>query len=140
VLSGLELENAPVGMRLPALYARFFADLKQLQTDSPELLAAVSEIRINKKQYEGFDLVLYPEYNKVRIRLSSHLTEDSLKYMLLVLDVLEARGIDVREIDFRTGTASYTMLERAERLPINDRLPATDQPLADQKFEGGFSG
>jgi cell division protein FtsQ len=111
IVSGLIFENAAVGMRLPLLFAPLFTELERIHDSAPELLAAISEIRINRKTYDGFDLVLYPVHNHVRVRIGRELNEDTLRYMMLVIDVLLTQGVDVDEIDFRTGTASYTVKE-----------------------------
>jgi cell division protein FtsQ len=111
IISGLIFEQAAVGMRLPPEFTEFFTELERIGDNAPELLAALSEIRINKKAYDGFDLVLYPVHNPVKVRIGSDLNENLLRYMILVIDVFKDKGIDVEEIDFRTGTASYTVKE-----------------------------
>jgi cell division protein FtsQ len=111
IISGLIFEQATVGMRLPPEFTEFFTELERIGDDAPELLAALSEIRINKKAYDGFDLVLYPVHNPVKVRVGSDLNENLLRYMILVIDVFKNKGVDVEEIDFRTGTASYTVKE-----------------------------
>jgi cell division protein FtsQ len=110
VVSGLVFENAAVGMQLPPMFSPFFAGLERLHDTAPELLAVLSEIRINRKAYDGFDLILYPSHNPVKVRVSE-LNEDMLRYMMLVIDVFSSRDIPVEEIDFRTSTASYTVKE-----------------------------
>jgi cell division protein FtsQ len=111
IISGLIFEQAAVGMRLPPAFTGLFTELERIGDGAPELLAALSEIRIHKKAYDGFDLVLYPVHNPVKVRIGSELSEDLLRYMILVIDVFKDKGIDVEEIDFRTGTASYTVKE-----------------------------
>jgi cell division protein FtsQ len=111
VVSGLFSELPLPGSRLPPLYEPLFFRLEQLAVSAPELLAAISEIRVNKKSYEGFDLVLYPMYNPVKFRFESELNEDMLRYMLLIIDVLISGNAAVDEVDLRTGTASYVVKE-----------------------------
>jgi cell division protein FtsQ len=110
IISGLVLEKISPGARLPPMFAGLFAELERIHGSAPELLAVISEIRINRKAYDGFDLVLYPTHNPVKVRTSG-LSEDTLRYMMLVLDVFSAENIAVEEIDFRTNTASYTIKE-----------------------------
>jgi cell division protein FtsQ len=110
IISGLVLENINPGVRLPSMFTGLFEELERLHDSAPELLSAVSEIRINRKAYDGFDLVLYPTHNPVKVR-TSELSEDTLRYMMLVLDVFSAENIAVEELDFRTNTASYTIKE-----------------------------
>jgi cell division protein FtsQ len=111
LISGLVFERPALGMRLPVLFEPFLKKLDQLNRNSPELLSAISEIRINKKPYDGFDLILYPSHRPVRFRLGPELNEDMLRYMILMIDVFTIQGIDAEEVDLRTGTASYTLKE-----------------------------
>jgi cell division protein FtsQ len=107
VISGLVLEGAYPGMKLPRMYNELFARLESLSLNAPELLATISEIRINHRSYDGYDLTLYPAHKEVRVRVSDDITEETLRYVLLMLDVLSAKRMEIKEIDFRTGTASY---------------------------------
>jgi cell division protein FtsQ len=106
VISGLILEGVYPGMKLPRIYNSLFDRLETLSRNAPELLAAISEIRINHKDYDGYDLTLYPANRGARVRIGD-ITEETLRYMLLMLDVLSAEFRSIEEIDFRTGTASY---------------------------------
>ncbi|MCL2380697.1 MAG: FtsQ-type POTRA domain-containing protein [Treponema sp.] len=108
VVSGLVIENPFPGMRLPAMFSPFFGQLERIGTYSPQLLSAVSEIRINPKPFSGFDLVLYPAHSRVRVRIHE-LNEDRLRYTLLMVDVLEAREPGIESIDFRSSMASYIL-------------------------------
>ncbi|MDR1637884.1 MAG: FtsQ-type POTRA domain-containing protein [Treponema sp.] len=107
VISGLVFENPSLGTRLPALFGPLLSRLEAIRDVSPELLAAISEIRINRKAFDGFDLVLYPVHNPVRIRLEQDLNEASLRYVMLMLDVFASKHSEIEEIDFRAETASY---------------------------------
>ncbi|MDR0402973.1 MAG: FtsQ-type POTRA domain-containing protein [Treponema sp.] len=111
VVSGLELDRAFPGMKLPRVYGRVFRQLEQIAAESPELLLAVSEIRINRKNYDGFDLTVFPAHTPIKVRMGPELRAETIRHMLLILDVLSARAEAVEEIDFRTGTASYTIKE-----------------------------
>jgi cell division protein FtsQ len=111
LISGLALEEPVLGMRLSPVFARFFTGLERIHASAPDLLTAISEIEIHQKIYDGFDLILYPNHNPVRIRVAAELNEDMLRYMMLVIDVIVSQGTQVDEIDFRTGTASYTLKE-----------------------------
>jgi len=111
VVSGLMLEGAYPGMKLPRIYNALFLRLETLARNAPELLAAISEIRINHKNYDGYDLTLYPAHRGVRVRVSEDITEETIRYMFLMLDVLSAKSAGIEEIDFRTGTASYKLKE-----------------------------
>ena len=107
VISGLVLEGVYPGMKIPRMYNTLFERLETLNRNAPELIAAISEIKINQRNYDGYDLTLYPAHKGVRVRVSNDITEETLKYVLLMLDVLSAKSKSIEEIDFRTGTASY---------------------------------
>ena len=107
VISGLVLEEVYPGMKLPRIYNPLFARLEDLSRTAPELMATISEIKINHRNYDGYDLTLYPAHKGVRVRVSEDITEETLRYMLLMLDVLSGKSPHIEEIDFRTGTASY---------------------------------
>lgn len=111
IISGFPLNEPYLGMQLPSSINSLLYDLEAIRLSSPELLAAVSEIQLNRTGFDSYELILYPVHNKVRIRLGTEITEDMLRYMLLVVDVCVSRGVKVEEIDFRTGTASYTIKE-----------------------------
>ena len=110
VISGLFIENPVAGMRLPAMFISFFRQLERIDSSAPELLTAVSELRINPKPYDGFDLVLYPVHKKIKVRIPE-LNEDLLRYTLLMVDVLAAKEPGIESLDFRSGIASYKPLE-----------------------------
>jgi len=109
VISGLVIEDPVPGMRLPGPFIPFLKELEKIEMSAPELLSAVSEFRIYRKLFDGFDLILYPAHKKIKVRMSE-INEDSLRYALLMVDVLSSdliseRGIDT--LDFRSGIASY---------------------------------
>ncbi|MDR1971564.1 MAG: FtsQ-type POTRA domain-containing protein [Treponema sp.] len=108
VISGLPLEG---DKPLPAIYLPLFASLDRIRYADPQLLRAVSEIRVNKKPFDGFDLILYPVHSPTRIRLEPNLNEETLRYVMLMLDVFMERHQEIEEIDFRTETASYKLKE-----------------------------
>jgi cell division protein FtsQ len=107
VISGLP----PMDKPLPAIYLPLFASLDRIRAAEPRLLEAISEIRVNRKPFDGFDLVLYPVHSPIRIRLESNLSEETLRYVMLMLDVFAEREQEIEEIDFRTETASYKLKE-----------------------------
>lgn len=111
VISGISLDKAFPGMKLSRMYGGLFRQLKTIAAESPQLLQAFSEIRVNVKNYDGFDLTLFPAHIPIRVRAGPELNVETLKYMLLTLDVLSTRAGEIEEIDFRTGTASYMFKE-----------------------------
>ncbi|MDR2149947.1 MAG: FtsQ-type POTRA domain-containing protein [Spirochaetaceae bacterium] len=91
---------------IPPEFATFLSDLEQVQKSAPDLLLALSEIRIDPRTY-GYDLVIYPIRYPVRVRIRENLDREILRYMLLLIDVAATSGSNIAEIDFRSGTASY---------------------------------
>ena len=106
VISGLVIEDPVPGMKLPALFVPLFRELEKIQVSSPELLEAVSELRISRKAFDTFDIILYPVHKKIKVSLSE-LNEDLLRYSLLMVDVLASREGEIETLDFRSGVASY---------------------------------
>jgi cell division protein FtsQ len=106
VVSGIET-TAAEGSRLASAYIPLCERLDKLSSVSPNLYQAISEIAVNKKTYDGFDITLFPSHAPVKIRMNAELDEEAVGYVFLLLDVLEAEGVRVSEIDYRTGTASY---------------------------------
>jgi cell division protein FtsQ len=109
VISGIE--NARLNMRLPSALVPLVENLCEISVSSPELLSAISEIRIEKKAWDGYDLVLFPVHGGIRVRVENNLTEDTLRYMLLMLNVFETDVQHPQEIDFRSGMGSYKFKE-----------------------------
>jgi len=114
VISGLVIDNPVPGMRLPGLFIPFLKELEKIEISAPELLSAVSEFRINRKLFDGFDLILYPTHKRIKVRMSE-LNEDLLRYALLMVDVLssdlQSKESRIDTLDFRSGIASYIPLD-----------------------------
>ncbi|MCL2210358.1 MAG: FtsQ-type POTRA domain-containing protein [Treponema sp.] len=111
VLSGID--NPMLNMRLPASLVPLVCNLSEIAVSSPELLSAISEIRIERKTWDGFELVLFPVHKSVRVRIENNLTEDTLRYMLLLLNVSEDDVKKTREVDFRSTMGSYKIKEQS---------------------------
>jgi len=110
VISGIE--NPQLNMRLPDALVPLTGSIYQMASNAPELLSVISEIRIERKAWDGYDLVLFPVHSSIRVRVENNLTEDVLRYMLLILNVFEGESRKPKEIDFRSGIASYTVKEQ----------------------------
>ncbi|MDR0300826.1 MAG: FtsQ-type POTRA domain-containing protein [Treponema sp.] len=105
IISGIE--NPQVYMQLPASLVPLAEKISVIAGGSPELLSAISEIRIEQKSWEGYDLVLYPVHSSIKVRIENNLTEEILRYMLLMLNVFDRVTPKPQEIDFRSGIGSY---------------------------------
>ena len=115
VISGLIIEEPFPGMKLPDLFNSLFLELEKLQISSPLLLGAVSEIKINRRAWDAYDIEIFPMHSNIRVRLSE-LNEDILRYTLLMIDVLASNNGGlitgaVDSLDFRSGIASYVPRE-----------------------------
>ena len=106
LISGLAIEDPYPGMKLPSTMIPFLESLIKIENSSPELLNVISEIKISMKAFDGFDLVLYPVHKKIKILLPE-ISEEKLRYALLMVDVLSAKGEVVDTLDFRSEIASY---------------------------------
>jgi cell division protein FtsQ len=106
IISGLAFTEVYLGMKLPVIFHRFLFELDKLSNSAPELLGTVSEIQVNRKPY-GFDLALFPIHFPAKVRVENEINADTIRYMLLLIDVLKKQGVMPGEIDFRAGTASY---------------------------------
>jgi cell division protein FtsQ len=107
IISGLVFADVSLGMKLPVLFQRFLFDLAKLNGAAPELLGTISEIQVSRRAYDGFELALFPVHYPAKVRVGNEITADTIRYMLLLIDVLKKQGVMPDEIDFRTGTASY---------------------------------
>ncbi len=109
IVSGLRFEDFRYGVRLPAETLPVLEALEALEKDSPELLAALSELRLVRRASGAFELLVYTMDYSTPARTGAALSGDLLRSILLVLDVIEARGdADPEgELDFRTGTVVY---------------------------------
>jgi cell division protein FtsQ len=107
VVSGLDFDALPLGTPLPAALTPLFENISIIAANAPELLEAVSEIRVERKAWDRFDAVVYPTHSPIRARYENKLTEDNLRYMLLALDVFKSRFPKPEELDFRSGMSSY---------------------------------
>ena len=106
VVSGLIIQEPYAGMQLPSMFIPLFMEIEKIRISAPELLGAVSEIKINRKPFDSYDLILYPIHKKIKVRLSE-LNEDLLRYTLLMVDVLSQKESGIDSFDFRSGIASY---------------------------------
>jgi cell division protein FtsQ len=111
VISGID--NPRLNMRLPASLVSLVESLCNMASSSPELLSSISEIRIERKIWDGFDLVIFPVHSSIRVRIENNLTEHTLRYMLLMLNVFEHDIHKPQEIDFRSGMGAYRIKEQS---------------------------
>ena len=107
LISGIPVENIPEGMRIPQKYRALMEQIDQIRSLSQNYFAAVSEIHVIPKEYGNYELVLYPIHSRTRILTGRQLNEESLQYMMVALDVVNALEPDGEEIDLRYGSVTY---------------------------------
>lgn len=107
LISGLPVENLTEGMRLPSKYRVLMEEISDIKSLPQKYFAALSEIQVVSKEYGNYELVLYPVKTHVKVLTDRSLTEDALKYMMVVLDVVNSIEPNVAEVDLRYGSVSY---------------------------------
>jgi len=58
------------------------------------------------KDTGNYELALIPSQSKIKVLTDRSLNEDALKYMMVVLDIVNKLDTDVYEIDLRYGSVS----------------------------------
>ncbi len=111
VISGLVFKDLRLGMRMPDRVMPVLEDLYNLKVNSPELFRLISEIKIVPVNNIDYELVLFPLSYNIKVRLGKHLDSKTLKYVIMVLDLLKKNVGEKRieEVDFRSGTMVYKL-------------------------------
>jgi cell division protein FtsQ len=112
LVTGLPVEQIGQGMRLSKIYHPLLEQIAFLISLPQKYFAAFSEIRVVPKNYGGYELIFYPVKSQVKILLDRGLSEDTLKTMMVTLDVVSSMEPDVEEIDLRYGSFSYRLREK----------------------------
>lgn len=107
LITGFSVDKPSDGMRLPSRERVILNQVQKIRQSRPEYLSVLSEIKILPKNYGSYDLMLYPVHSHTRVLTDRTLNEESLQYMMVVLDVIETMDQNVSEIDLRYGTVSY---------------------------------
>ena len=107
VVSGLPVEYMASGMRIPAKYRPLIEQISKIKQLPQKYFASISEICVIPKDSGSYDLALIPSQSRVKVLTDRSLNEDQIKYMMVVLDVVNQLGSDVSEVDLRYGSLSY---------------------------------
>ena len=107
IVSGLPVEYMSKGMRIPSKYRPLIDQITKISDLPQKYFAGISEICVLPKEYGNYELALIPSQSKVKVLTDRALNEDALKYMMIVLDVVNQIGTDVSEVDLRYGSVSY---------------------------------
>lgn len=113
IISGIDVPAYKDGMQLPQVLTSFLEDLQHLQQENPALYRLISEVKFVKKNTADYEVVLFPSQYQVKVRIGPALTEELMKYVVLVLDVVAGKGLEstIEEIDFRTDEVVYRVGE-----------------------------
>jgi cell division protein FtsQ len=107
LVTGLVLDSLSEGSRLHPKLRTLMEQISEIQKKSPVYLSVISEIRVLPKIYGDYELMLYPIHSHTRVLTDRTLNEDSLQYMMVVLDVIDSIDSNVQEVDLRHGSVSY---------------------------------
>ncbi len=107
IISGLPVEYMSQGMRIPSKYRPLIDQIAKISSLSQQYFASISEICVLPKESGNYELALIPSQSRVKVLTDRALNEDALKYMMVVLDVVNQLGSDVSEVDLRYGSVSY---------------------------------
>ena len=109
IVSGLPVEYMSKGMRIPSKYRPLIDQISKISAMPQHYFASISEICVLPKDSGNYELALIPSQSKVKVLTDRALNEDALKYMLVVLDVVNQIGTDneVSTVDLRYGSVSY---------------------------------
>ena len=109
IVSGLPVEYMSKGMRIPAKYRPLIDQISKISEMPQHYFASISEICVLPKDSGNYELALIPSQSKIKVLTDRALNEDALKYMLVVLDVVNQIGTDdeVSAVDLRYGSVSY---------------------------------
>lgn len=113
IITGLTFKNPREGMQINEKLSQLFMQLDVLQKKHPVLLNEISEIKIQPKKYGGYDLIVYPLRSRLSVITNKSLTEESLQYMMLIIDVVKDISLDkgIIGIDLRGANAVYIKRE-----------------------------
>jgi cell division protein FtsQ len=112
VLSGLKFRPL-LGARLPEKLSLFLTQLEEIHLDAPTIFDLISEIKLVEVGGKEIELLLYPIGYPVKVNLGGRIEAEQLKYVFMVLDVLDRQGAlsNIEELDFRAPKVVYRMRE-----------------------------
>lgn len=113
IITGLTFKNPREGMQINEKLSQLFVQLDILQKRYPVLVNEISEIKIQPKKYGGYDLIIYPLKSRLSVITNKFLTDEALRYMMLILDVVKDINLekDIIGIDLRGASAVYIKRE-----------------------------
>lgn len=107
IISGIPVEYMAGGRRINAKYRPLIEQISRISSLPANYFASIAEICVIPKDSGNYELALIPAQSKVKVLTDRSLNEESIKYMMLVLDVVKGLETDVSEIDMRYGSVSF---------------------------------
>lgn len=109
VMSGIKIDEAMIGAKMPPAVAVFLKSLEGLRAVSPVFFNSLSEFRVIRKANDDFEVLMYPENYSIPVRVGNKINKETFSYIMLVLDVAEQQGMipALQELDFRTNEVVY---------------------------------
>ena len=100
-------------MKLPNELVGFLGSLEKIKEASPLLYGQISEIKFERTTGTSFSTVIYPSNYRVPVVIGDAIDLHQLKYILMVLDVVQKQGMSdkLQDLDFRTGQVVYKLKE-----------------------------
>lgn len=106
IISGIPVEHMSEGMRISSKYRSLIDQINGIRELGKNYFAGISEICVLPTEVGSYELALIPAQSKIKVLTDRTLNEESLKYMMVVLDVINLLSADVSEIDLRYGSVS----------------------------------
>ena len=114
IISGLPIEYMAQGMRIPGIYRPLIDQIASISRLPQKYFAGLSEICVLPNEFGNYELALFPAQSKIKVLTDRALNEDALKYMMVVLDVVNQIGTEVAEVDLRYGSVSIKTVDVGE--------------------------
>ena len=93
-------------MKIPSKYKTLIEQISNIAATNKSYFASLAEICVIPKEFGNYELALIPAQSKIRVLTDRSLNEDALKYMMVVLDVVNLLDEEVTEVDLRYGSVS----------------------------------
>ena len=114
IVSGLPIEYMAQGMRIPGIYRPLIDQIANISSLPQSYFAGISEICVLPNEFGNYELALFPAQSKIKVLTDRALNEDALKYMMVILDVVNQIGSRVSEVDLRYGSVSIKTVDVGE--------------------------
>ena len=114
IVSGLPIEYMAQGMRIPGVYRPLIDQIDSISALPQHYFSGISEICVIPNEFGNYELALFPAQSKVKVLTDRALNEEALKYMMVVLDVVNQIEMPVSEVDLRYGSVSVKTVDLGE--------------------------